>query len=91
MVGLDTLTRDNLVCLVIFMSFLCICSCNCGHYSTTHHTQSKIQIRHVSQEQTFKRVDTYKNSFIFVTKSRSPITKGHFRHRISKCEIHICL
>jgi hypothetical protein len=42
--------------------------CNCGHYSTTHHTQSKIQIRHVSLEQTFKCMDTYiKNSlFLFL-------------------------
>jgi hypothetical protein len=32
----------------------CISRCNCGHYSTTHLTQSKIQIRHVSQEQPFK-------------------------------------
>jgi hypothetical protein len=32
-----------------------------------------------------------KNSFIFVPKSRSPIPKSHFRHRISKCEIHIFL
>jgi hypothetical protein len=32
----------------------------------------------------------YKNSF-FVPKSRSPIPKGYSRHRISKCEIHICL
>jgi hypothetical protein len=27
----------------------------------------------------------------FVPKSRSHIPKGHFRHRISKCEIPICL
>jgi hypothetical protein len=27
----------------------------------------------------------------FVPTIRSPIPKGHFRHRISKCEIHICL
>jgi hypothetical protein len=32
-----------------------------------------------------------KNSFVFVPKIRSPIPKSHFRHRISKCEIHICL
>jgi hypothetical protein len=32
-----------------------------------------------------------KNSFDFVPKSRSPSRKGHFRHKISKCEIHICL
>ena len=32
-----------------------------------------------------------KNSFDFFPKSRSPIPKSHFRHRISKCEIHICL
>jgi hypothetical protein len=69
----------------------CICRCNCGHYSTTHHTQSKIQIEQVSKEQTLMRIDTYKNSFIFVPKIRSPIPKGHFRHRISKCEIHFCL
>ena len=31
------------------------------------------------------------NSFAFVPKIRSPIPKGHFMHRISKCEIHICL
>jgi hypothetical protein len=78
---------DNLGCLVIlwilFMP-ICICRCNCGHYSTTHHTQSKIQITHVSQEKTFKHIDTYKNSFVVVSKSRSPILKGHFRHKISK-------
>jgi hypothetical protein len=28
---------------------------------------------------------------IFFPKSRSPISKGHFRHRISKCGIHSCL
>jgi hypothetical protein len=32
-----------------------------------------------------------KNSFDFIPKSRSPSPKGHFRHRISKCEIDICL
>ena len=36
-------------------------------------------------------IQAYKNSFVFVPKSRYPIPKGHFRHRISKCEIHICL
>jgi hypothetical protein len=65
--------------------------CNYGHYSTAHHTQSKIQIRHVSQEQTFRHTNIYKHSFDFVPKSRSPIPKGHFRYRISKSEIHICL
>jgi hypothetical protein len=68
------------------------CIWSCGHYSTTHHTQSKIQIRHLSQEQTFKHTNIYENSFDFVPKSRSPIPKGHFRHRISKCEIpHLSL
>jgi hypothetical protein len=38
-----------------------------------------------------KRIDNYKNSFVFIHKSRSPIPKSHFRHMISKCEIHICL
>jgi hypothetical protein len=33
----------------------------------------------------------YKNSYVFVPKIRSPIPKGHFRHGISKCKIHICL
>jgi hypothetical protein len=28
---------------------------------------------------------------IFFSTSRSPIPKDHLRHRISKCEIHICL
>jgi hypothetical protein len=76
-VRLDTLMRDNLVYLVIFISIfpICICRCNCGHYSTTHHTQPKIQIKQVSQEQTLKHIDTYKNSFVFVPKSRSPIPK----------------
>jgi hypothetical protein len=32
-----------------------------------------------------------KKSFVFVPKIRSPIPKSHFRHMISKCEIHICL
>jgi hypothetical protein len=54
---------------------ICICRCNRGHYSTTHHTQSKIQIRQISQEQTLKRIDNYKNSFVFVPKSRSPVPK----------------
>ena len=68
---------------------MCICRWNCGHYSTTHHTQSKIQIIHVSPEQTFRHAGIYKNSFDFVPKIRFPIPKGHFRYRISKCEIHI--
>jgi hypothetical protein len=76
--------------LFIFMP-ICICRCNCGHYYTTHHTQSKIQIRHVSQEQTFKYTNINKNSFDFVPKCRSPIPKGHIRYKISKCEIPICL
>jgi hypothetical protein len=54
---------------------ICICRCNCEHFSTTHHTQSKIQIKQISQEQAFKHIDTYKNSFLFVPKSRSPIPK----------------
>jgi hypothetical protein len=70
---------------------ICICRCNCGHYSITHHTQSKIQIIHVSQEQTFKYTNIYKNSFDFVPKGRSPSPKGHFRYMTSKCEIHFCL
>jgi hypothetical protein len=32
-----------------------------------------------------------KNSFVFVPKIRSPIPKSHFRHMISKCEIHFCI
>jgi hypothetical protein len=36
-------------------------------------------------------MDMYKNSYVFVPKIRSPIPKGHFRHGISKCKIHICL
>jgi hypothetical protein len=43
-----------------------ICRFNYGHYSTIHYTQSKIQIRQVSQEQTLKRIDTCKNSFVFL-------------------------
>jgi hypothetical protein len=67
-VRLDTLMRDNLVYLVIFISifFLYV------------YTDVIVDI-------------TPQNSFVFVPKSRSPIPKGHFRHRISKSEIHICL
>ena len=36
-------------------------------------------------------VDTYKNSFVFVPKIKSPISKSHFMYMISKCEIHISL
>jgi hypothetical protein len=79
-----------MIFLFIFMP-IHICRCNCGHYSTTHHTQSKIQIRHVSKEQTLKHIDTYQNSFVFVPKIRSPSPKSHFRYKISKCEIHIGL
>jgi hypothetical protein len=43
-------------------------------------------IRTNTQEYRYK-----KNSFVFVPRSRSPIPKGHFSHRISKCEIHFCL
>jgi hypothetical protein len=63
-----------MIFLFIFMP-IHIYRCNCGHYSTTHHTQSKIQIRHVSQEQTFRHTSIYKNSFDFVPKSRSHIPK----------------
>jgi hypothetical protein len=83
----------NILCCLFYKYFpLCL-----GVYvdaivdTTIHHTQSKTQIRLVSQEQTLKRTDTYKNSFVFVHKSRSPIPKSHFRYKISKCEIHICL
>jgi hypothetical protein len=38
-----------------------------------------------------KHSSTKKNSFVFGPMSRSPIPKSHFRHKISKCEIHICL
>jgi hypothetical protein len=70
---------------------ICICRWNCGYYSTTHHTQSKIQIIHVSQEQTFMHTDIYKNSFDFVPNIMSHIPKGYFRYKISKFEIHFCL
>jgi hypothetical protein len=74
------------LCLYVYANVIC------GHYSRTHRTQSKIQIRHVSQEQTFKHTKIFtKNSFDFVPKSRSPIPEGHFRYMISKCEIHICV
>jgi hypothetical protein len=49
--------------------YIYICRCNCGNYSTTHHIQSKIQTRHVPQEQTFKHKNIYKNSFDFVHRS----------------------
>jgi hypothetical protein len=28
---------------------------------------------------------------VFVPKSRCPVPKGHFRYRILKCEIRICI
>jgi hypothetical protein len=74
-VRLDTLMRDNLVCLVSFISIDVIKDPN----------QTSI-IR--TNTQAYKYL---KNSFVFVPKSRSPILKGYFRHKISKCEIHICL
>jgi hypothetical protein len=43
------------------------------------------------KNKTFKYIDTYKNSFVFVPKIMSLISKGHFRYRISKCEIRLCL
>ncbi len=45
------LMEDNLNCLVflwILFKPIRICRCNFGHYSTTNHTQSKIQIKQVS-------------------------------------------
>jgi hypothetical protein len=39
---------------------ICISRCICGHYSTTYHTKSKIQIKQVSKEQALKRIVTYK-------------------------------
>jgi hypothetical protein len=53
----------------------------------TLNQRTKSNIYH--KNKTFKRVETYKNSFVFVPKIRFPIPKGHFR--ISKCEIHFCL
>jgi hypothetical protein len=73
-----SLMRENLSLLISLKTCFIpnyLCRCNCGHYSTTHHTQSKIQIRHVSQEQTFKHTNIHENSFAFVPKSRSPIPK----------------
>jgi hypothetical protein len=52
-VRLDTLMSDNLVYLVIFINIFFLYA----DYSTTHPTQSKIQIRQVSEEQVFKHID----------------------------------
>jgi len=43
-------------------------------------------IRTSIQAYRYKKIVLY-----FFPKSRSPIPKNHFRCRISKCEIHICL
>jgi hypothetical protein len=55
----------------------------------TLNQRSKSDMYHKNKH--FKHTNIYKNSFDFVPKSRSPSPKGHFRHKISKCEIHICL
>jgi hypothetical protein len=57
----------------------------------TLNQRTKLGRYHKNNEQAFKRIYTYKNKFVFVPKIRSPIPKGHFRYRISKCEIHFCL
>jgi hypothetical protein len=64
-----SLMRESLSLLIILKTCFIpnyLCRCNCGHYSTTHHTQSNIQIRQMSQEQTLKCIDTYKNSFFYL-------------------------
>jgi hypothetical protein len=43
------------------------------------------------KNKTFNFIDIYKNSFIFVSKSMSHIPKSHFKHKISECEIQVCL
>ena len=88
--------RDNLVYLVIFISIFFLSLyvyadviVDITPQLITLNQRSKSDMYH--KNKTFKFIDIYKNSFIFVPKSRSPIPKSHFRHRISKCEIHICL
>jgi hypothetical protein len=93
-VRLDTLMRDNLVCLVIFISifFLYVYAdviMDITPQLITLNQRSKSDKYH--KNKTFKFIDIYKNSFIFVPKSRSPIPKSHFNHRISKCEIQVCV
>jgi hypothetical protein len=55
----------------------------------TLNQRSKSNMYHKNKH--FKHTNIYKNSFDFVPKIRSPIPKGHYRCRISKCEIHFCL
>jgi hypothetical protein len=90
--------EDNLVFLNYLMNFIYLYSClyvyadvivDITPQHITLNQRSKSDMYH--KNKTFKFIDIYKNSFIFVPKSRSPIPKSHFKHRISKCEIQVCL
>jgi hypothetical protein len=94
-VRLDTLMRDNLVCLVILMNIFFLyayadvimditsqlITLNQGSKSDKYHKNKHSSI------QIFTKIVLV----FFCSKNRSPIPKGHFRHKISKYEIHICL
>jgi hypothetical protein len=93
-IRLDTLMRDNLVCLVILMSnfFLYVYAnviVDITPQPITLNQRSKSDKYHKNKHSSI-RIFT-KIVLIFVPRSRSSISKGLFRYGILKCEIHICL
>jgi hypothetical protein len=79
---------DNLACLT---TFLCLYVCADAIVDITPQLitlNQRTKSNRYHKKKTFKRIDTYKNSFVFVPKIRYTIPKGHFRYKISKSEIH---
>jgi type II secretory pathway component PulC len=87
--------RDNLICLVTFISifFLYIYAdviVDITPQLITLNQRSKSDKYHKNKHSSIQ-IFIKKNSFIVVPMNRSPIPEGHFRHMILKCEIHIYL
>ena len=86
--------RNNLICRVIIFFYaymymqmqLWILLHNSSHSIKEPNQTVIIRTKHSSIPIFTKIVLIF-----FVPKIRSPIPKGHFRYKISKCEIHICL
>ena len=89
---LDSLMRDNLVHLDILITvfFLYVYAdviVDITPQLITLNQRSKSNKYHKNKHSSIQ----IPIKIVFFPKIRSPIPKSHFRHRISKCEIHICL
>jgi hypothetical protein len=93
-VRLDTLMMDNLVYLVIFISIFLLyvyadVIVDITPQPITLNQRSKSDKYHKNKHSSIQIFT--KIVLIFVPKIRFPIPKSHFRHKIPKCEIQVCL